>query len=628
MSRDLFPLPALSIGVTGHRNLNDQAKQAQVAAIRTSLVVLFGALRQALPAAVARDASYFSGATPLIRVVMMGAEGADLLAAEAAVDNGLEIALILPFDRDEYIHDFSAASAPLLTKFLAAATTVFELPGRRSEGPQAYERANGVIISNVDLLVAVWDGERARGRAGTGDFVQEAVVKGVPVLVIDPRSPDRPTMLAAVARDVFDPPAATDLERLALPSDLTGFIHSIIGPPAAKVRRQGLDDLIAEAPHSAAWRIEYPLLLDLVVGHPRVRTLKRDTARQTVPLLKDITGSPAISELPSGKDGDPTRGEAAKIEQVREFIDLLAVRYGRLFRSSSVSQYLLVILGVWVSGVVGLVVPWLSAASMAIQLTANGLVLADAALRATRRWQQRWLDYRMVAERLRWLSFRAAFGLGAIGPAPRAPMQSLPWTDWYVRRMARAMGPPRGRIDDAAVAAATDYLLNSEIPEQIDYHRVTFRQLGRLERRLLFGAHAALLASVAIALLLGITALYESTLAAMGLRPMAIVMLTVLPATMTALNGLRVDADLVRLVERSAQTVALLFRLRRVIVAAPDDYDHVASNMQRLASIMGNELAEWRFVIESRRSRGRWRKIKRKRGGLWRSRFGAPRAGE
>ena len=30
----------------------------------------------------------------------------------------------------------------------------------------------------------------------------------------------------------------------------------------------------------------------------------------------------------------------------------------------------------------------------------------------------------------------------------------------------------------------------------------------------------------------------------------------------------------------------------------------VASNMQRLASIMRNELAEWRFVIESRRSRG------------------------
>jgi hypothetical protein len=81
------------------------------------------------------------------------------------------------------------------------------------------------------------------------------------------------------------------------------------------------------------------------------------------------------------------------------------------------------------------------------------------------------------------------------------------------------------------------------------------------------------------------------------------VLLAILPATMTSLNGLRVDADLGRLVERSAQTIALLFRVRRSILASPRDYDHVAANMQRLAAIMMTELEEWRFVIESRRAR-------------------------
>ena len=187
------------------------------------------------------------------------------------------------------------------------------------------------------------------------------------------------------------------------------------------------------------------------------------------------------------------------------------------------------------------------------------------------------------------------------------------WIDWYLQRTAHALGPPRGKIDAVSIAAAADHLSEVEIPEQIDYHRGTFRQLGLLERRLSFAAHAALMASLAVAVLLAIAAVKAGSLEAVGFKPLALVLLAVLPGTMTSLNGLRVDADLVRLVERSAQTIALLFRIRRVIVAAPRDYDHVASNMQRLASIMRSELEEWRFVIESRRSRAGRRRIKKKR---------------
>jgi hypothetical protein len=110
-----------------------------------------------------------------------------------------------------------------------------------------------------------------------------------------------------------------------------------------------------------------------------------------------------------------------------------------------------------------------------------------------------------------------------------------------------------------------------------------------------------------------------------GWRPYAIALLAALPSTMAALNGMRVEADLVRLVERSAQTVALLFRLSRSIAAAPRDYDHVSSNLQRFVSIVGSELAEWRFVIESRRSRGKRRPLTKARRRLLRSRRNAPK---
>lgn len=601
MLKELLPSPVLSVGLTGHRNIATDGIAAE--AIEHGIGAVLGALERALTPAIAREAAYFSAAAPMMRLITMGAEGADLLGARAARKYGVEISYVIPFVWDEYRNDFPPPSATIAAELISQAGSLLELPGRRDEGPRAYERASEVVLSNIDLLLAVWDGGRARGRAGTGDVVQAAVVKGIPIIVLDPQAPSTPVLLAAPPVDAFEAPAATDLDRRALPADLTDVVHAIVGPPPRLVQRQGLIDLIGETPRSTTWRFEYPLLLKTAAGRPNVRR----TA---------VAGRAKIAH-PSG--GAAVRSSAAyterlnAVDRARETIDELAVQYGRLFRSSSVSQYLVVILGVWISGVIGLLVPSLSAASIAVQLLANGLVLADSAFRARHRWQERWLDYRVVAERLRWLSFRCSFGLGAGRQTQSDIRRNTSWTDWYLQRMAHALGPPQGKIDTVSIAAAADQLLEVEIPDQISYHRVTFRQLGMLERRLSCAAQAALVAASGVAVVLAVAALRAGSLEAVGWKPSAIVLLAVLPATMTGLNGLRVDADLIRLVERSAQTIALLFRIRRVILAAPRDYDHVAANMQRLASIMGNELAEWRFVIESRRSRGSRRQIRRKR---------------
>ena len=420
---------------------------------------------------------------------------------------------------------------------------MLELPGRRDEGPRAYERANDIILSNIDLLLAVWSGGRAHGRAGTGDVVQAAIVKGIPIVVIDPQSPSAPAVLAAAPIDDFEAPVASDLPRRPLPTDLIDFVHAIVSPPPQLVQRQGLIDLIAETPRSARWRFEYPLLLKTIGG-------RRIASRKPAPAAA-TTGSPqrpwapqaeALQRLPL-----PMTTSWSVLDHKRKTIDGLAVQYGQLFRSSSVSQYLIVILGVWISGVIGLLVPSLAAASIVVQLLANALVVADAAFRGRHRWQERWLDYRVVAERLRWLGFRYAIGLGAGRQIEFAMRSRKSWIDWYLQRTAHALGPPQGKIDAVSIAAAADHLSEVEIPEQIDYHRGTFRQLGLLERRLSFAAHAALMASLGVAVLLAIAAVRAGSLEAVGLKPLAIVLLAVLPGTMTSLNGLRVDADLVRL---------------------------------------------------------------------------------
>jgi hypothetical protein len=401
--------------------------------------------------------------------------------------------------------------------------------------------------------------------------------------------------------------AASDLARRPLPTDLIEFVHAMVSPPPRRVQRQAVVDLIAETPRSVRWRLEYPLLLK-IVGSRRVGSQKSSTSVRKG-AAKIVPPADKAAAVSSGPYSDPLK----TLDYKRKITDQLAVHYGQLCRSSSVSQYLIVILGSWTSGVIGLVVPSLAVASITVQLAANALVIANAAFRERHRWQERWLDYRVTAERLRWLGLRYRTGLGAGRQTKTVALERKSWIAWYLQRTARALGPPQGRVDSDSIAAAANHLLEVEIPEQIDYHRGTFRQLRLLENRLFFAAHAALVASLCVAVLLDIATVRAGSLEAVGLKPLALVLLAVLPGTMTSLNGLRVEADLVRLAERSAQTLAVLFRVRRIILAAPRDYDHVACNIERLASIMRSELEEWRFVIESRRARAGRQFTKRRR---------------
>jgi hypothetical protein len=600
MLEELLPLPVLCVGLTGHRDIALTGAAAE--AIERSIEALLEALQQALTPAVAREAAFFSTAAPVTRLITMGAAGADLLGMRAANKRAVKISCVIPFAQEEYRSDFSLADAAVAADLLSRTETLLELPGQRNEGPRAYERANDIILSNIDVLVAVWDGGRAHGRAGTGDVVQTAVVKGIPVIVIDPAAPTTVSLLAAPHGEDIEPPVASDLNRRPLPIDLTEFVHGLVSPPPKRVQRQGLTDLVAETPRSADWRFEYPFLLDALARRPKIRRMFAAAAVKTAPPMDEAAIRVAAANAK----------RLENVERARQIIDGYAVQYGRRFRSSAVGQYLIVIVGMWLSGLIGLLIPSLAAASIGVQILASVLVLVDASFRARHRWQERWLDYRVVAERLRWLSFRYSFGLGPGRRAQPAIQRRKSWVDWYLVRTAHALGSPEGRIDAVSIAAAAHHLTEVEIPQQIDYHRVTFRQLGLLERRLSLAAHGALVVAIGVAALLAVAALRAGSLDAVGWKPFAILLLSLLPFTMTSLNGLRVDADLARLVERSAQTTALLFRARRAILTAPRDYDHIASNMHWLAAIMRTELDEWRFVIESRRSRGGLRPIKRK----------------
>jgi hypothetical protein len=101
------------------------------------------------------------------------AEGADSLFAGAALSLKIPLEIVRPFDK--YISDFlSEDSRSIYLELRKAALRETRLPYlARSE--EAYFAAMTHIVSNSDLLVAVWDGTPSNGRGGTAQAVKLAI---------------------------------------------------------------------------------------------------------------------------------------------------------------------------------------------------------------------------------------------------------------------------------------------------------------------------------------------------------------------------------------------------------------------------------------------------------------------
>lgn len=593
---DLRPSPVLAVGITGHRNIAQHDHTAQ--AVAATLNKLFTTITLSFMKFAREEANFFSNTEPVLRAVGMLAEGADLMGARAARGSGAEISCILPFAFDEYQKDFSCPATQELARLIfAAADARFVLPGNREEGPRAYERANDVILANIDLLIAVWDGARANGRAGTGDVVQAAVSRDIPVVVIEPKVPSVATLLFIRSDETLENLIATDLPRKPLDSDLSTLISQIMAPPVGSTKRQGLVDLLAEKSKPRSFRVEYSLLLKLF----RVGRVRMAAATQPASGSKVWEDAAMLGEAMSRESAT----QLIKLERQTSRIDALAGHYGLLYRSSSASAFLIIIVAAMFSAAALIVFPSISGVSIIAQFIVNGLVLIDALIGNKQRWQERWLDYRLIVERLRCLRFLRPLGLGLDQTSTFLRHDKGSWVEWYIRRSDRQLGAPVGEMQAADMARGAQQIADLHIREQLRYHRSTFRQIGLLEMRLSLAASLALGSTFLLAAVFGVFVYLNGGTGAITWKPIAVLLLFVLPAAATAFSGFRADADLVRLAERSAMTATALARLRRIVSSTTMNYDRLAAAAIKAAGIMGSELSEWRFVLESRRSRTR-----------------------
>ena len=171
-----------AVGVTGHRphKLNGAALDKIVADIGASFD------------RIAAEA----GGRKIVCISSL-AEGADTMAAEAALARGWSLVAPLPFPADLYAQDFPEGAPRDTFRRLLEQAESFVCRPDRTDDVAGYSAASAAMLDLSDTLVAVWDGAPTDALGGAYDTLRLALKRGIPALRIDARGEDAPAPVTA-----------------------------------------------------------------------------------------------------------------------------------------------------------------------------------------------------------------------------------------------------------------------------------------------------------------------------------------------------------------------------------------------------------------------------------------------
>ncbi|MGE0192445.1 MAG: hypothetical protein AB7T63_10435 [Planctomycetota bacterium] len=555
-------LRSFQVAITGHRELEAERRPQLTSQVRAVL----GSVATAACSAVAP-------AEPFLSLVTSLAEGADQLVAALALELGYTVHVVLPFTQQDVRQDLAERGDDVeaFDDLLAQATSVVALGGSLDDRPEAYARAGHVLQAHADLLVAVWDGEPARGRGGTADIVAAARQRAVPVLVVPSRSDRGPALEGGPSLEVVVHRALAPYARGAADHDAK----------RAEGQQACLSALARETARQGTWR--WHLAAPFGQLWPWLAGSRRRTASPPEP--------------------GPPLGLPASLGAACDEAGRLARHYANLFRSAFLANFVLgtLAVGLALAGVLVLVGQLvegsgahgstLGSAFAVAELASLLVMIAIWRLGRRGRWHEKAVDYRTLAEQLR--ALRLGWPLGLAPPRPDARAHTTPesdlsvhWTQHVVREVARRAGLPDVQMTDRYhrdVARA----LAGTVAEQGRYHRDVATQYARLHHRLEHGA-----------LLFALGALVPCVLHFLWHEPhitgWLLVLAAGLPAVAAALHGIDGQAELERLSKRSAAMAQWL----DAIEAPSDDatWTELVAYTRSVVERMLDETNDWQVL--------------------------------
>ena len=582
------PRLALTLGVTGHRLSRAPTagedgglapRPFDVAAVAKALEAAFAAAAAGLAAIGAEAKANFSDVAPIVTLISSLAEGADRIAAHAALDAGFALDVILPCPAPIYAQTFVDDASREAFASLSArcrATLILPLAGDAAAPlderlPATFEAAGLTMLAQSDILVAVWDGKPADGRGGTGQIVEEATRRGTPVVIVDPKDGATRLLWADEPADATTARRALDIAPRPLTPALAALIARIVGPPLAAEERAALKQYFA-----------------CRVG--------ADASRRASHVFdgRDLEGPRAQWPRVSAAVGESATNRAAAkrysqaLLAAEDVAQRHAAAYRRLFLASSAAT---VLASGFVAGAARFHELHLIAATFEFLTVAlvGGLVL----FATHRRWHHQWFEARELAERLRVIA--PAWLLGA-WPSQLTPAQAA-WPGWCARAVARELPLFAGEI--GALTGEIRDILAALVDEQLAYHLANAKRLERRDH-IYEGIGVGLLAASLINNAVYLAVRFIDAAGLENYESWGLAAAIFLPAAATAAYGVRLFGDFEDLARRSRRTAAELLVLQGRMTSALD-LRALRSLAEAATRAMLSDLDAWRVAVESRR---------------------------
>jgi len=586
------PLPfALAVGVTGHRL--EAIPPEMRAGVEARIAETLEAIEVEAKALHQRERQLFAPVPPIFTLVSPLAEGADQMAAQAALARGWRLQVILPFDRASYVADFNDdESRDRFHDLVANASCTLELPGEPNNPLEAYVMAGRGTVAHCDILIAVWDGLPPRGRGGTAEIVDLAIQRGTAIIHLPVESDPSRILWSA-----FDPNVITrtghdlhvhrpfDSEHLAL------LLTAMLALPPDANEHRFYAQFARERQRRFRARLEYPVLLALT-GTAGLKSRHWRESRSAAAIDEEWQGF-----LAGCSDRHGVSAPLELLQKAYGWADRMATYYAQTFRSGHIFNFVLAAAAVLL-GLSSFALPASKLHLAFVEIVITLAIIINTGLGIRHEWHRRWLDYRQLAERLRPLRSLKLLGIAAPDP-PGSPANPVArrWVDWYAANVWRALGCPHGSIRPASAAELTRSIVDCEITPQIVYNERSAGQIERLDKRLArFGMGlfvATLLSSIMV--ILGL--IYDPDWV-QNTNDWFTLLSAGFPAVGTAIFGIRFQGDFGASALRSRSTAHTLAAIRDQLMTGKTSLNRSADLMEQAARAMLADLDEWRLIIQ------------------------------
>lgn len=144
------------ISITGHRDILTENENRLIQEIRQII----------------RNIKQWVPDTPIILLSAL-AEGADMLAAKAAIEEKIQLNVILPYDQNDYLDSFDDKSnISVFNDLMQKASREDTLTCTSSYKKDCYKNLGQYLADHCNLLIALWDGKSSPKEGGTSWVVE------------------------------------------------------------------------------------------------------------------------------------------------------------------------------------------------------------------------------------------------------------------------------------------------------------------------------------------------------------------------------------------------------------------------------------------------------------------------